>query len=468
MRIHPKVARVFWALLCVPASSVAFSTVSPHDKRVGLDPQVPNLLSLASEHADGHIRIALEPPPSPVFSDAVEQTSFPHYEEHTSIFLNEKDFPVGSLPQKVVATALKVLYEWRKMETVKAAEMVEQLIERLEKEDKQIVDHRHYTVAVNAWANSGHEKAAQKAEMILEKMNNMAKTSNPSVAPSHKTYGIVLRAYTQQNKPYHAEALLQKMEATSNMLPSYVDYNELLSAFARAGDARKAEGILKRLVDLCTETRSNEYAPDMYMYQRVLAAWASSNEPIAGQRAYQILQALIALSDQGELSFQPDERAYSSVISAVVRSTDEDRLVLAEEIFEQAVARGIIPNCYMYVAMMQAYANIGAVEKTEEILRRMEGEGIANGVAYNSVLKAWMGSSAPDAAERAEAILDQMISTGLANRISFTTVMAAYGNRADLDSAVKADSLLQRMRELYKEESNEQAKPTIKSYNTSK
>jgi pentatricopeptide repeat protein len=466
MRFHPKSTIVFWALLCAPASSLAFSTVSPRDKLVRLDGQVPDVSALAGAHVDGHIRIALKPLPLP-FSDVVEQSCFPHVEEYTSILLNEKDHPIGSLPQNVVASALKVLYEWRKMESVKAAEMVEQLIDRLKKEGKQILDHRHYTVAVNAWANSGHENAARKAEMILERMENMATTTDPSVAPSRKTYGIVLHAYIQQNKPHLAEVLLQKMEDTPNMLPSYSDYNELLSAFARNGDARKAEGVLKRLVDLCKEIGSTDYAPDMYMYQRVLAAWASANDPIAGQRSYQILQALIALSDKGELSFQPDERAYSSVISAVVRSSDADRLDQAEGIFHQAIAKGIIPNSYMYVAMMQAYANIGAVEKTEEILRRMEGEGIANTVAYNSVLKAWKGSSAPDAAERAEAIMDQMISSGLANRISFTTVMAAYGNRADLNSAVKADSLLQRMQDLYKQ-GNEQAKPNLKSYNTSK
>ena len=481
MMFHPHRTSVFWTLLVLaPVSSLAFSfstttttTVSRRELLARLDRQASHSSSLL-EREHHHVQ---EEPSSlmaavmePSFYPINETSSFSEANEYAAILLNEKDYPIGSLPQDVMTSALKILSEWRKIETVQAAEMVEQMMERLEKENERLLDHRHYTVAARAWATSGHENAARNAERILERMEYLAATSNPSVAPSYETYRILLNAYTHQNKPYRAEAMLRKMEEKTNKLPSFGDYNELLSAFARLGNARKAEEILKRLVDLCKETKSAEYAPDMYMYQRVLAAWASSNDPIAGQRAKQILEMLMELSDHGELSFQPDERAYSAVISAIVRSNDVDRLEQAQELFQQALARGIAPNCYMYVAMMQAYANIGAVNKTEEILRRMDEEGIANTVAYNSVLKAWKSSSAPDAPERAEAILEQMITLGLANRISFTTVMAAYGNRGNLDSALKADSLLRRMQDLYNngDLSDQSIKPNLKSYNTSK
>jgi hypothetical protein len=250
-------------------------------------------------------------------------------------------------------------------------------------------------------------------------------------------------------------------------MPTFSDYMMLLTSFARYGDARKAEEVLKRLVDICKETGSDDYAPDLFVYHRVLDAWALSNERIAGQRATQILDGLHALADQGDLSLKPVEHTYTSVIAAINHSKNDDRVQQAQKLFDQALARGIIPGVYMYASLMGAYASAGNVEKCQEILKLQEVQGIANVVTYNSVIKALTGSAAPDAVERAEEVLERLISLDLANKISYTSVMASYARRGDFKSAQKADDLLQRMHKLYSK-GNYMVRPNVQTYNTGK
>ena len=149
----------------------------------------------------------------------------------------------------------------------------------------------------------------------------------------------------------------------------------------------------------------------------------------------------------------------------IVRSNDEDRVEQAEELLQLALAKGIVPDVYLCTSIMQVYANQGAVEKTEEMLKQLEEEGVANAAAYNTVIKAWKESDAPDAAERAERCLERMASLGLADTIGYTTVIAAYASRGDSKSAEKAESLLQEMQDL-RQAGNERVKPNVQTVNS--
>ncbi|CAB9525489.1 Pentatricopeptide repeat-containing protein [Seminavis robusta] len=461
MRISRRVC-VFWALLATQELH-AFSTVS-RTRPLATSAIAPSRKAATLDSVDERIGISLDFSFADTNNVSEGGHSFPDREEFTDILLNEEEYPIGSLPKEVVGSAFEVLFQWGKVGTVEGAEMVERLIERFEKEGDQIVNNRHYTVGVLAWAKVGSFSAAKRAEKLVARMEEIG-TSNPFVAPTRTTYSIVARAFAAANKPNRSVKVIHFMEKTPNLLPAFGDYNALLSAYARCGDARGAEDVLKKLVDLCKETGSNEYEPDMHIYHRILDAWAVSNDRFAAKRATQILQALHTQADQGEHSLEPDARTYTAVISAIVRSDDKDRIQQAEALFEQALERGITPDCYLYSAMMQAYANVGAVEKTEEILKVLEEQGIANSVPYNSVIKAWKSSFEPDAAERAEKVLERMVELGIADRISYTTVMAAYAKRGDLDSALRAESLLEQMQELHIQ-GDKKVKPNLQTYNT--
>lgn len=386
-------------------------------------------------------------------------------QEYTDILQDEANYPTGSLPKSIVSSAFEILFHWGKQETVEGAKMVERLMQRLEQEDAQLLNNRHYSVAVEAWAKSGHAKAAGRAEKALNRMEEIGK-ENPFAAPTRQAYSVVVHAYTDQGKTNKAHAILRRMEESSNLSPTNGDYSTVLAAFARAGDARRAEEILKTMVDLC-KNGDKEFAPALNHYHMVLDSWSRSNESGAGERARQILAALHDLADHGELNLQPDERTYTCVMNNIVRSDEEDRVEQAEELLDMAVARGIVPDVFLLTSIMQVYANRGAVEKTEGLLKRLEGEGIANTAAYNTVIKAWKGSNGPDAPERAERCLERMKSLGLADTIGYTTVIAAYASRGDSTSAEKAEALLKEMQDL-RQAGNDRVKPNVQTVNAGK
>ena len=374
------------------------------------------------------------------------------------------DTSSGSLPKKVIDSALEMLVFWQSQESVEGAKMVDQLLERFEQEGSQFLDARHYSVAVEAWAISGHTKSAGRAEKALKRMEALANESSSAAAPTRQAYSAVVHAYADEGNASKAHDVLLRMEQSPNVTPTCGDYSAVLAAFSRTGNARRSEDILKRMVDLF-KSGSKEFAPRLAHYHMVLDAWGRSNEAGAGQRARQILDVLQNFADQGELSLQPDERTYTCVMNNIVRGDDKDRVEQAEKLMKMAVARGIVPGPYLWTSAMQVYANQGAVEKTEELLKQLEDDGVANSAAYNTALKAWKESAAPDAPERAEQCLERMASLGLADTIGYTTVIAAYASRGDSKSAEKAESLLKKMQDLH-QAGDARVKPNVQTVNS--
>lgn len=384
--------------------------------------------------------------------------------KYTDILKDEKTYPVGSLPDEVVQSSFKILFEWGKLETVEGAKIVGELTERFERESQDILNASHYTLAVSAWARSGHAQAGKRAEEWLTRMEEIAKT-NPAVTPLRVTYSVVLNAHAAQEDTKSALSILKRMEESPEMHPLVKDYNCVLTALSQKGSARAAEEILKRIVKVCRENGSEKNAPTLYSYNVVLSAWAKSKEAGASKRALEILDALHGMEAQEDSELCPCQRTYSAVMTAIARSGDPNAAELAQKVFDEAVSREIVPDAYMYGNLMHVYASINDAEKVEGILKSMEEAGLANAVAYNTVINAWKGSSLPGAAEKAERSFDHLISLGMADTISFTSVIAAYAKRGDAASAEKAESLLRRMNEL-RLAGDDSVEPNIQTYNS--
>jgi len=391
--------------------------------------------------------------------------------EYTNIILDEENYPVGSLPEKVVRACFDILFQHRRLETIESAELVEAILNRMEREDVNLVrlNTAHYTIAISAWADSGHPFAGRKGDKIFQHMQGLAKTGvNPLAAPDRVTYSTLQKAYINQGDVDKAHEILKALEDNpKQIMPTATDYSTLMAAFARVGRGREAEELLKRMLDLYNERGAHIYAPSLTNYNMVLDAWAKChNEPGAVQRSLDILNAMHDLVDQqGYVSLHPDERSYTAVITALGRDGNIDNVQTARDVFEQALSKGIRPDPYMYTALMMVYSNVKDAENTELLLEQMECDGIENSIAYNIVLRAWKSSSNQDAPERAERILERMIERGVADTISFTTVICTFGNRGDEKSAVASEALLQRMQDLNLE-GKVKMKPNVLTYNS--
>jgi len=114
----------------------------------------------------------------------------------------------------------------------------------------------------------------------------------------------------------------------------------------------------------------------------------------------------------------------------------------------QAESRGIVEDNYLHSALLDAYASStspGAAERAERLLDKLEKEGTASAVSYNTVIKAWKSSEAEDGPARAEAIVRRMEDRKLVDAFSYCTLIAAYANKGDRASAERAEEILDDM-----------------------
>ena len=315
-----------------------------------------------------------------------EACTFDRFESANKIL----EGPPGSLTKEVVDIVFPLLWSWGKTESVEGASMVERLLNRLEEEvvagnDGLWLNHKHYTLAVDAWGKSGHENSSENAERLLRKMEQHA----GDISPSRVTYNAVICANAKQGNMDRAASILAEMEASLDVQPITNDYNALLAGYARLGKAREAEEVLKRMVDRCNLMGDTcQCVPDIYSYNILLDAWSKSNLPGRGSRAESILEALHVQSDNNEIPFRPDARTYGAVMCAIVRSNEEDSVERAQQLLDQAEVSGVEQDEYLHTALLDAYASCskpGSAEKAEELLDSLEAEGLANHVAYNTV-----------------------------------------------------------------------------------
>ena len=300
------------------------------------------------------------------------------------------DNPPGSLTKEVIDIVFPLLWSWGKTESVEGASMVERLLERLEAEvvagnDELWLNHKHYTVAVDAWGKSGHENSCDHAERLLRKMEK----HSGEISPSRVTYNAVICAYAKQGNMDRAASILEEMENSETVHPITNDYNALLGGYARLGRAKEAEEVLRRMVDRCNLMGDAcQCVPDIYSYNILLDAWSKSNLPGRASRAESILDALLLKADNNEIAFQPDSRTYCAVMCAIVRSNEPNSVQRAKHVLEQAAGRGVELDEYLHTALLDAYASCtepGSAEEAEKLLHTLEADGVANNVAYNTV-----------------------------------------------------------------------------------
>lgn len=114
-----------------------------------------------------------------------------------------QECPVGELDPSVIPMNA-VMNGWAKSKSTQGAAMVEEWLQRAEKEfaagNTQVVPTtKMYTMAVDAWARSGKGgAAAQRAEALLQQMYNMYKKGgNPSLKPTTGIFNAVINAWAR-------------------------------------------------------------------------------------------------------------------------------------------------------------------------------------------------------------------------------------------------------------------------------
>ena len=367
----------------------------------------------------------------------------------TNALLANTEAP-GYLSAEALDSFFPLMLWWGKASTHDGAEQVEKLLLRLEATIKAGVtapqpSYKYYTLAVDAWGKAGNPENAKR---ILSRMED-TNSSDVTLAPTRVTYNAMMNAYIKQGDMSNAFKTLQSMEEKSDIAPIINDYNVLLAGYAKFGQAREAEQLLKRMVGLSREQNNDDLKPDLYSYNTLMDAWAKSDDPGRGMRVQEILTTLINKYESREFEWSPDERTFSSAITALSRSGGTIEQI--ERLWSDVTSRGLSLSSdpYMSTALLDAYANscsTGSAQKAEEILESLEREGLATDVAYNTVLKAWKAEGNDQALERVEKLFERMKSLKLLDTFSYCTLISAHANRGNTQSAERAEQLLDEMR----------------------
>ena len=224
-----------------------------------------------------------------------------------------------------------------------------------------------YNSLINAIAtNPGTLAAAHRAGEILERMEKDYKAGDETVKPDVVTYNSVIKAYSNSQDSYAAqmaENILNRMITLheyhgQNVAPDTYTYNTVIHSWANSGNpfaALKAEILLKQMTSQYTNG-NDRVKPSTVSYNSVLNALSKTNDPDAPQRSEYILEEMIRLFSTGDKSIQPDVFSFCTVINTWSKSKASDKAQKAWNLLREMESMKIIPNVYVYTAILNACA----------------------------------------------------------------------------------------------------------------
>lgn len=382
------------------------------------------------------------------------------FDRATQEILSKHDEDDSSYDEEEFTTTnvLSVLLHHSRQQTVDGAETVEKILDRLEERSDKGKDINcnihcgHYTVAVTAWAKSGHPDSAERATQIVNRMKKR------NVDMNAVTYNNWMNAYVINGDISKVEEIMREMEEKIPHEIRIQDYNVLILAKSRQGMAKDAEKIVKSMVDRYSSGESS-VLPDLITYSTLLDAWSKSNEEGRGVRAETILDSI----EEREISFDttacydPEltiSGTYVAAMRAIIHSEEKNIVLRVEKIYKRLIERGITPDAYVYATLLDAYATANPAEalgKIPEILAMMEENVTDNNlvgkrVVYNTALKLLKGSREPNAIAEAETLFKKMKTKGIFDQVTYGTMIALY-----TDNSINNFSSVKRTEELLNE-----------------
>jgi pentatricopeptide repeat protein len=242
-----------------------------------------------------------------------------------------------------------------------------ELLDRIENQTNQIKPDRiSYSTTIAAFANAAQScesgmLMAQKADALLSRMRDRM-----GVEPDDYSFNGVLLAWSRtsggMSSAQHCESILRSMRNPTN-----VSWSTVINAYAHAGGALEAAGLLKEMEDRAFELDGTKRrCLPIVVYNNVIHAWSRSTDPDASKFAEAILTRLESGSNKLSLP-KPDVISYRSVLNALEHTKDPDKAERAKSILNR------------FIASLPTVSDLTTMDS--QMKRNIQG-------AYNSVLAA--------------------------------------------------------------------------------
>lgn len=380
----------------------------------------------------------------------------------TEVVLDHNHYPLGQLTLEDVDKIKVLMVSWVRQRSVKAALSVESLLKRvvddMRANNRQVyVNAKMYSLAMDAWAKSGAEGSAERAQSIHDAMVDVYKENGDlQMRPTTATYNILINAHGKRNDRegmVQAEQVLQEMiESGDNVtMPDVVTFNTLLDAYAKSKNKVRATERAPKLIELMEELKVEQ---NSYTYTALQSTYSLSDMPNAPQKSMDVLQTMLTLYRDGHLLSKPTCANYNAVLGALSRTHNRTSAEMASRIIER-MELPVDQGGYDVQADRMSYAlailtcvrcpSEYGIRKAEQILLRMEARAKEDEEQRRAI-----SSAAP-----ASVVLDLEC---------FNVVMTSLAKRRTPDAVERIIALLGRMKQ-YADEGNYKILPTARSWN---
>jgi hypothetical protein len=241
------------------------------------------------------------------------------------------------------------------------AQRAEDILERMEISfQRGNLDARPNTISYNAcidaWAKSGQDKAAQRAEALLHRMEELYQSKeNIQVKPNTSSFNAVMNAHVksrQTHAPRDVERLLDRMESlyhggNRDVKPDIISFTTVINAWAKSFSYGKADRVLniyRHMNDLFLQGDVS-LRPNVVIFNAVINACAYTMGDIPEQRrAIEIAQFMLSELEKSPHG-KPDQVTYGTFLKVcqnqMPRSDSRRRIV--DLVFRKCCKDGTYP-----------------------------------------------------------------------------------------------------------------------------
>mmetsp|Transcript_12102 Transcript_12102/g.22648 ORF Transcript_12102/g.22648 Transcript_12102/m.22648 type:complete len:897 (+) Transcript_12102:266-2956(+) len=355
----------------------------------------------------------------------------------------------------------------------RAEDILRRMIKRYDSTGNLQFRPNQYTfgTVIGMFAKRNTANAAKDADRILQMLISLAEkeaktnvstyeedaedSEKYSIQPGVGHFVSVLLAYKNQTSAAgvkRIEELLVQMEqlfiaGNDQVKPNYQCFVIYLDALAKANNPEKAEMVLSRIEELCSEDKSFDL--NNYGYNLVIDAWARSSKSGRAKRAEAIIKRMNDISSEtGNKSLLPDKHTYTCLMNVLITDREqgfEDKCAEILSMMEAGDER-IKPDNVTYSSMIKAYAYANKPEQAEVLLRTMEKQGVSPPqFCYNGVINAYGKNNNPGSARKAILILEQMEKNGVNPDImSYAICIDALGRSDEANRVQRAEEMFSR------------------------
>lgn len=342
-------------------------------------------------------------------------------------------------------------------------------------------DFRSYNMVIDAYAKLGDSSSAEK---VLQRMTLRSKIDT-SCRPDTVSFNSMLNALSNSaasDAPQRAEEMLQTMQDMNDagdldICPDNVSFAAVINTWSRSnqvGAAERAEAILHRMIEISKAGGRRDLKPNAVIYSAVIDAWAKSGEADGARRAESIFELM-----GKELGDQPGHEDTVALTSAIDALSKSDLSGDGPERAEKMLRATTRTNAVTWTALIDAYARSGrrgSGEKAEALLGEMlhlyeagNDNVRPTAITFNAVINAISKTGERDAGNKAEAILQRMHSVSFSDKpirpdpYTYASVIDAWSGSGDRNAGRRGEEILREMDELYRS-GDESMRPNLYCY----